>query len=179
MGSGRSYGGGSSGGGSSSGGSSGGGSSGGGSSRGGSSGGGSSRGYGAGQEIPKEVPKVPYKLKSEGKQKKSEYAVQVREKGMFKTIKVTETPEEAFAFGKTRVQQTASASLRVKPVDQTESVLGVGRRLLPKTSFYESKKESGVFIQRREKRIGSVGEKREITFKGIMTNRNKGIFGRR
>jgi len=50
--------------------------------------------------------------------------------------------------------------------------------VLPSKTFYSSKKEPGVFIQRREARISSPGEKREITFKGIQMQRNKNIFGR-
>jgi hypothetical protein len=144
-----------------------------GSSRGGSTG----RSYGAGQEIPKEIVRSYPKPTTEKKKKKGEFAVQVRSKGVFKTIAVKETPEEAFVFGKTRVQQTASASLRVKSINTPESVTSVGKRILPSKTFYESKKEPGVFIQKRGARISTSGEKREITFKGIIMSRNKNKGG--
>jgi hypothetical protein len=80
-------------------------------------------------------------------------------------------------FGKTRVQQTASASLRVKSINTPESVTSVGKRILPSKTFYESKKEPGVFIQKRGARISTSGEKREITFKGIIMSRNKNKGG--
>jgi hypothetical protein len=37
--------------------------------------------------------------------------------------------------------------------------------------FYTSRKESGVLIEKSSKRIKSLGELREITFKGIQTQR--------
>jgi len=55
--------------------------------------------------------------------------------------------------------------------DQEADLISYGRGYLNKNTFYESKREKGVFIQRREKRISSSGEKGEITFKGIMSSR--------
>ena len=164
-------------GGSSEGGSSGksGGSSGGGSSTGGSSG----KSYGAGQDIPREITRTFPKPKIETKQKKGEFEVQVRKKGKFINLAITETPEEAFRIGTQNVRTTASASLRVRPVNSQEKVSNVGKAFLPMNEFYESKKEPDVFIQRREKRIGSFGEKREITFRGIQANRVRNIFNKR
>ena len=114
--------------------------------------------------------------KSEKKKNQSnKYQVQVREKGIFRTVKVTSSPKEAFIFGKQKVEQSASASFRVKAAGSSENI----RASLPGASFYESKKEPGLFIQRREKRISTAGEKREITFKGILSQRQRGFsFGR-
>lgn len=129
--------------------------------------------------VPGPVPpdKV-FSFKTEGEKKQSgKYEVQVREKGIFKTISVASSPQEAFKFGQRKVEQTASASLRIKNMGGTGDVLSIGRSILPKKSFYESKKEPGVFIQRREKRISSPGEKREITFKGLMVKKSRSIFG--
>ena len=150
----------------------------GGSSAGGTSRGGGSTGtsYGAGQDIPRKFPKV-YPKPSEEKRKGEKFRVEVRKKGQFRTIAITETPQEAFRIGKQNVLLTASASLRVKPVQSQEKVTNIGKSMLPISTFYESKKEPDVFIQRREKRISTYGEKSEITFRGIQATRKKGIFG--
>lgn len=174
--SGRSFGG-SSGGGSSvgRGGSSGSGISRGGGSRGGSSGG-SSR---PSTTVPPDTPKYTSRRDSEKKKRKQEFEVQVREKGIFKTIARTESPERAFRLGKFRLEQTASASLRVKPVGSGEKVTGIGKGILPRSKFRLSTKEPDVFIQRRRFRISTPGEKREITYKGLQVLKHKSIFRRR
>jgi hypothetical protein len=44
---------------------------------------------------------------------------------------------------------------------------------MPSKEFRKSKKEKGVMIQKREFRIGTPGEKSEITQKGIWSNKRK------
>lgn len=130
---------------------------------------------------PVEPPPPVFVLKApkeEVKKKRGLYQVEVREKGIFKKVKVTPSVEEAFRFGEKRVKATASASLRVKPVAGGKSVSGIGRALLSKKIFRESKKEPGVFIQRKQFRISSPGEKREITHKGLRALKIRGIFRR-
>jgi hypothetical protein len=109
------------------------------------------------------------------------YEVLVRSKGIFKRVATTKTVGEAFTAGRMKVQNTAAASFKVKPINQGENINAAGKRLLPSNVYYESKKEPGTFIQRREKRISTAGEKREITFKGIFSQKTKtarrGIFG--
>ena len=80
--------------------------------------------------------------------------------------------EEAFRKGQTKVENTAGASFKIisdnKPIKGFKS---------PK--FYESKKETGVFIQKNKHRISTPGEKKDITFKGLQSLRlKKAIFGR-
>jgi len=153
----------------------------GGSSRGGSSsgrsGGSSGGSYGAGQDIPKEIVRSYPKPPTEERKKKGQFSVEVRKKGQFKTLAITETPQEAFRIGMQNVKLTASASLRVKPIGTSEKVTNVGKSVLPLGTFYESKKEPDVFIQRREKRISTFGEKAEITVRGLQAIRHKGLFG--
>jgi len=149
-------------------------------SSGGSSGGVSSGGGSSGIPIEpiREYPKTYLSPRTEKKERKEQFKVEVRKKGVFKTIAITETPEEAFRIGKFNVEQTASASLRVSPVGSSSKVTGVGKGILPFSKFRESKKEPDVFIQRRQFRIGTPGEKKEITFKGLMVQKNKKVFGR-
>jgi hypothetical protein len=107
------------------------------------------------------------------KNKAGGYEVLVKSKGIFKRVATTKTVESAFLAGKTKIQNTASASFKVKPINSTENIGAAGRRLLPTNTFYESKKSPGTFIQRRANRIGTAGEKREITYKGIFSQKSK------
>lgn len=127
--------------------------------------------------VPPTYQRVYPRPETKAQQKKEQFKVQVRKKGIFKTIAVTETPEEAFRIGKFNVEQTASASLRVKPVGSGEKVTGIGKGILPQTKFRLSQKEPDVFIQRRRFRIGTPGEKKEITQKGLLALKGKKIFG--
>lgn len=162
----------------------------GGSSGGGSSGGGSSGGSSITSTstvttpIKPPVPPLPppiLKATSPKRERREQYRVEVRRKGVFKTIAVTDTPQAAFRIGKQKVEQTAAASLRVSPVGHHEKVTGVGKGILPMTKFRQSTKEPDVFIQKRRFRISSPGEKRDITYKGIFAQRSKkrtgGVFG--
>ena len=111
---------------------------------------------------------------------KGGYEVLVRRNKMFKKIGTAKTIEGAFNIGRMKVQNTAGASFKVKAINSGgESITSASKRLLPAKSFYESKKEPGTFIQKRGFRISTPGEKREITFKGIATQKfrkNKGGF---
>jgi hypothetical protein len=133
-------------------------------------------------EITKTPPVYPrYKL-SYGKElrKQETFNVLVRSKGMFKTIATASTPQQAYNIGRTKVFATASASFKVISTSG-KSTASIGRGLLPRQQFYESKKEPSTFIQRRSFRITTAGEKREITYKGIQMNRQSGarkkLFG--
>ena len=119
----------------------------------------------------KKIIESIYNLPS--KKKKGGYKVQVRSKGQFKTIGIFETAQQALTAGKIRTQTTASASFKV----QSESGANVNVNL-PTKDFYKSKKEAGVIVQKRENRISTLGEKREITYKGIFANKQrKNIWG--
>lgn len=120
----------------------------------------------------------PPKLKwvrppEEEREKRGKYKVQVRQKGIFKDLALTESPEEAFRIGAQKVLGDSTASLRVRPIGSTESVSQVGRSILSKKLFRESKKEPGVFIERRQFRLDAPKEKKEITFKGLLALKSK------
>lgn len=162
----------------------------GGSSRGESSGGGSSGGISGPPSgppsrggppsrppTPPEYPRTYSKPEKAQPKQREKFRVEVRRKGVFKTIAITETPERAFKIGKVNVEQTAAASLRVSPVGTHEKVTGVGKGILPLSKFRLSAKEPDVFIQRKKFRIGTPGEKREITQRGILALKGKKIFG--
>ena len=110
------------------------------------------------------------------------YDVLVRRKGQFRKIATVEDIDKAFNIGSTNVRNTASASFKVKPVGSNDRIVSPRKNILNNRIFYKSKREPGVFIQERSNRISSPGEKREITFKGIFSNKMKSfsnkLFGR-
>jgi len=80
---------------------------------------------------------------------------------------------EAIEFGRSSVESTAAASFRIVPDEDTDSSYldEIKSRLGRK--FRKAKKEEDVFVQKREFRISSFGEKQDITFKGISSKRKK------
>jgi len=123
--------------------------------------------------IPKtEIIPIPTLLFTKGNQKgKGLFNVLVRSKGEFKLVATLPTYQKAFNFGTGKVLNTASASFKIEPVNN--KVPNKNSQFLNSRVFYQSKREPGVVIQKREFRIGTAGEKREITYKGIQANINK------
>ncbi len=122
-------------------------------------------------ELPTPPPPTPktFGLPALPKRGSMAYAVEVRRRGMFEEIGKARTPKEAFLMGKIRVEQTAAASLRVKPLGKPEELSKAAWGVLGKKKFRSSKVDPGVFIQKRSFRIGTAGEKGEITRKGLLT----------
>ena len=120
-------------------------------------------------ETPPPPPKIPPRFLTTKKDGGGGFfQVQVRRQGKFKVIATTSTEQEAFKIGRTNVQNTAAASFRVKGFNQEDGPINTN---FMDRQFYSSKKEPGTFIQKNQFRISTAGEKREITAKGIMTNR--------
>ena len=97
-----------------------------------------------------------------------DFTVLVRRRGVFRPVGEFADLQKAFGAGETIVGDTAAASFKV--VDRS------GRPLIPKgfgDDFRLSDKEAGVLIERRERRIQSAGELREITFQGIAEQRRR------
>ena len=109
------------------------------------------------------------------------FAVSVRKRGMFREIGRFRSPTTAFLRGRRAVETSASASFKVTSLQEDNTNLSnIAGQTLPRIKFYSSKREPGVFIQKRSFRISTPGEKREITYKGIqkvrLMHRKKGIF---
>jgi len=109
------------------------------------------------------------------------FDVQVRRRGKFRTITSTGDLKEAVGAARKEVEETAAASFRIlsRGSAASETMEGLG---LPTDIYRRSKREKNVFVQRREKRISSLGEKFEISFKGAKSKKkkkgkSKGIFG--
>ena len=102
------------------------------------------------------------------------YEAEVRRRGRFMSIGIFESPREAFLKGKIAVLTSAGASLRVRPLDGPQNLFSVASKILPSKIFRRSVKEPGVYIQRREFRISTPGEKREITYRGLAKIRQMG-----
>ena len=103
---------------------------------------------------------------AEGK-KESSFFAEVRRKKKFFTLGTFETKESAVKAGQTSVLTSAAASFRVSGAHGVLSFQEIGRPESMNKAFYASAKEKGVVIQKRETRISSPGEKKEITYKGL------------
>ena len=99
------------------------------------------------------------------------YKVEVRRGGVFEEIAVEPSAERAFFTGLGRVRTTARASFRITALEDTAPLSPSFGGLIPRREIYASQREPGVFVERREKRISTPGELRDITYKGIATLR--------
>jgi hypothetical protein len=122
--------------------------------------------------VPREQPIVIPAFTTPKKSREQEigYSLFVRKSGRFTPIGRGFGIKEAFERGVGITRGTAAASFKV--VGEEEGIDTGEREFLPR-SYYASKKEKNVFVQRRGTRITSAGEKAEITLKGIMTARFK------
>lgn len=108
--------------------------------------------------------------------RKTRFLTKVRSKGKFETKGVFDTLEKAFSKGFSEVKNTAAASFKVEEQGRgTVQLPALGQF---SDQIYKSKKEKGVLIQRREKRISTRGEKEQITFKGIQANKLRSGFNK-
>ena len=76
--------------------------------------------------------------------------------------------ESALTLSKSKIRNTAAASFKIQTF--TGKTVDVNKFLGPQ--FRRSKSEPNVFVQRRSFRIGSIGEKQDITFKGIQASKS-------
>lgn len=101
------------------------------------------------------------------------FDVFVRKKGVFYKANVKPLEKsQALGFGAYRTSTTASATFQIRP-SQTPGLgkfFGGGGFL---NNFYSAKQSPNTYIQKRSKRIGTPGEKYEITYKGLYTKRTK------
>jgi hypothetical protein len=105
---------------------------------------------------------------------KQSFIAQVRKKGKFVPVGVFTSSEQAFSKAKRIVGTSASVSLRVKRLEG--GIVNPSGFL--SSDFRLSRREEGVLIERRSRRIKSGGELSEITFKGIQSQKNKNFFRR-
>jgi hypothetical protein len=125
----------------------------------------------------KEFPKPIFGKQKSSKHKPEEASFKtfVRRRGVFKQVASSPTQEEAINAGAFIVRNTAAASFKVSGPGVSQNPLNTLK------NFYGSKREPGVFIQKSSNRISTMGEKAEITYKGIMASKinrkKKGIWG--
>lgn len=105
------------------------------------------------------------------------FSVLARRRGQFKEIAQAETIQEAFTKGSFFVDTTSSASFKIEPLGFDFDVGGQAKALLPET-FRESKREPGVYVEKRAFRISTPGEKKEITELGLLSLQTKKQFWR-
>jgi hypothetical protein len=120
---------------------------------------------------PKNTPFPKFKSKKE-ETKESKINIKVRRRGIFQNVGQEENINLAINKGENIVKNTAAASYKLEKEGRTISDFNPGK------NFERSKREAGVFIQKRSNRIGTTGEKNEITRMGILTSRIKRSKGR-
>lgn len=138
------------------------------------------------QENPQiQIPEAPQLLvpkiaETKLKEKQDLFTTFVRRRGKFQAVGSFPDIEQAISVGANIVQGTAAASFKVKgPAGQIQNAF----KSLNRAVFRESKKDSGVVVERTKFRINTPGEFGEITLKGIAATRRKGknplknIFG--
>jgi hypothetical protein len=113
-------------------------------------------------------PTTSFNTLEQPKKKKGKAKLFVKKKGVFELKGISEDQDILFKKGYDINRQTASASFKV--VNESGELLRPN--VLP-TGFTKSKRTEGVIVQKREFRIGTAGEKFEITRKGIQAQRDK------
>lgn len=133
-----------------------------------------SKNFFGGSSVPSSVPpKIqpglpqPTYYKPKTKNDKPTYIVQVRRKGTFGSIFRTTNKEVAYRVGESEIKGRSSASFRIL---KDNTILDTDKQF---KQLYGSAKEKGVYIEKREFRINSPGEKAEITLKGIFSDKKK------
>lgn len=119
------------------------------------------------RQIPIIKPRV-----EENKYKFSGFDVLVRKKGKFiKINKGALSRIEALNLGAYKVGTTSSASFKIAPskFSTREYFKGTG-------NFIDFYSKGNIFIEKKTRRIKSIGELQEITFKGIQANKNKNFW---
>lgn len=101
------------------------------------------------------------------------FDVFTRTKGVFKRVNIKPlSRQDAINFGAFKVQTTARATFKIAEANgQAQDVFKLRANL---KDFY---KKDDLFIEKKERRIKSIGELQEITFKGIQARKTKKIFG--
>lgn len=104
--------------------------------------------------------------------RKAGFNVLVRRRGVFSKQNVEPlSKKDALKFGSFKVGTTAAASFKIQPAGMFPKLgknpFGSGGNL----GDFDVKK--GIFIERRGRRIKSIGELQEITFKGIRSKRRR------
>lgn len=117
--------------------------------------------------IPKIVRVPPFKSATPSNAG-SGFTLFVRRRGKFEPRGFFGSLKEAERQGVTAVSNSAAASFKIVGTGGSEELPGVS-----KEQFYKSRRESNVYVERRGMRIKSPGEKREITFKGILASRKR------
>lgn len=122
-------------------------------------------------------PIIPF-LSSRSNIRKKAFAigVEIRRRGKFKAEKsLFGSLTEAVAFGQRKVRESSAASFKTFAINKAPTARESGKVDL-KGLYVKQEKGQNVYVQRTSERISSIGEKREITQKGIAAIRNKNIF---
>lgn len=132
------------------------------------------------ETLPDPFIPTPFTFKKKKDNKRTTaYKVLVKKKGIFQEITSNPlTKSEALKLGRNITSEASSASFKLKPINVSEEQIRSANTFGKIGSSREFYQKDNVFIQKRRFRIGSIGEKREITFKGIQANKQRNVFGK-
>jgi len=106
------------------------------------------------------------------------YDVLVRKRGKFVKLNyggsLTET--EALDFGAFKVGTTARATFKLVKSQAQLKPLETKYKGTYRKKMFDFERKGGLFIEKRGKRITTLGEKAEITFKGLKAQKSKKLF---
>jgi len=107
--------------------------------------------------------------------KKKGFNVEVKKRGKYYQENTKPLSlRKAMALGKKEVDNTASASFRIRPNDKSTKFITKARTMMGKEIRpSKNKRTPNVFVEKRKYRIDSAGEKAEITRKGLFKVKGK------
>jgi hypothetical protein len=124
------------------------------------------------KDIPQafKIPPPPFKTDKKKKRRTEGFNVLVKSKGIFR--QVNQKPlnkSDAINYGAYRVGTSASATFKLEKTSGKPVSFNA-----PKGNIQDFYTKKGSYIEKRGRRIKSLGELKEITYKGIAVNRAKG-----
>lgn len=126
-----------------------------------------------------EFPKPRLTTPENDRGRRGGYDVFVRTRGQWQRLAGGVDLKSAVGIGKERVLGSAAASLKIEKRGGGAVTLSELTGFFKQDTFRASKREPGVIVQRRSKRISSPGEKAEIRPKNLFSRKkSKSVFAR-
>lgn len=123
-------------------------------------------------------PSNPFSSMSNLAKKQQGYNVLVRQSGVWNKINIKAlTKASAIKQGALKVGTSAAASFKI--MKSNSYVRSNSNVMTDLSDFNKSSKEENVWVEKLGRRIKSTGELKEITYKGIATNKFKSVFNKK
>lgn len=117
---------------------------------------------------------TPFPTFKKPRERPRDFSVQVRKQGKFVTIGRGLSKQSAITRGRTVIGSSPLASFKIL---QGRTALNINKLGLGGRGFFQSKKGSGVIVEKTKFRISSLGEKIGIPGKAKRKRLNRNIFG--